>query len=962
LKFHEGSRPGLDDLELVLDTRFDADMKWHKIGLLLGLSDEDLKHIGAKHKLQQKCFHETLSLWLKEVDLLPTWERLVDALENSMVKEYKLAKLVKKIYCNKRKHQVRDEQVKPSDYLRYLYQKLAPRRMLQWPVLPHYKFITLAMIKRRKVVYGKNIDKFVRDTLHGNVDDILREKKEIKLEGIFKKKEAKRKVILIEGAPGAGKTMLVWHICKHWGRKELFHQFSILVLAILRDPTVQKAKSVTDVLSHIFENQRDAQKISSKIEACHGRGILFLLDGWDELPRKERKRDDFFFRTLIEKPHKHSLDEAAIIVTSRPVSSGDLREFASMRIEIVGFSTPNIKEYFKTCLEFEEGHAKEGNLLRAVEDNPLIESICYLPLNAAIVVYLFCACDYALPSTYHELFQLLVYHCIVRYAEKNGVDIGQHQQLSFENFPEEINKPFEQVCKLAYLATKENVLTFSSATLSDFGVTERLNHLGLMQSVTNYLKLGEDRTYHFMHLSLQELLAAYHISKLMPGTQVKVFKEMLHNPRFTAVFGFYAGFTKFKNEGIRDVVSGIIQSERQKPEDKTLLVSLMNWLYEAQDPQLCHFVQGELTRDQSGQQNEGNRVLNLSYTSLKPSDALSVGYFLSTVSTTIGRHFHANLSCCQIEDHHTRFLLKGLSHCQPTMSRASVEMNLSQNNIHAEGLEDIADFLKISTTIKVLNLGRNELSQSNVRPLMEALTKNSSLTELNLSQCSLEFTGEVGKSLRTMLTNNCSLLSLDISYSTISPDYIADGLAQNRGLKTLYMKYCSITAEGTRQISEAIQKSKLEKLSIGPLEDNCIKPLTNALTSLKFLSMRGKKVTDQGMKTLGCALQENNSLLELSLWDFQSITSKGLKILGDQLKWNKKLEVLELRLIGGSTTDGLNDLVKCLQQNSALKSLKLLEKQVAGIKEAVYYINKRRKLPLELETYEHPHRVSYNVI
>ena len=941
----------------MLDSRFDADMKWHRIGLLLGLSKKDLRRIGAKHKLQQECFHETLSLWQKGV---PTWKKLVDVLQDPTVKEYQLAKIVEESYCHVGKHKNR---VKPSDHLRHLYQKLAPRQMFQWPVLPHYGFITLAMIKRRGLMYGKNIDKFVQDTLHGNVDDILREKEEIDLKCISDKTKAKHEVILVEGAPGAGKTMLVWHICKEWGSKKLFNQFSILVLAILRDPKVQKATSVTDVLSHTFENQRDAQDITSKINACHGRGILFVLDGWDELPKNERKRQDFFFRTLIEKPQKHSLDEAAIIVTSRPVSSGELREFASMRIEIVGFSTPNIQKYFKTCLKSEEEHAKQVNLLRAVKDNPLIESICYLPLNAAIVVYLFHACDYTLPKTYHELFQLLVYHCIKRYAEKNGVDIDQHEQLSLENFPEKINKPFQQMCKLAYLAAKENVLTFSSTTLSDFGVSDPPDHLGLMQSVKSYLKLGEKTTYHFLHLSLQELLAAYYISKLTPGTQVEVFKEMLHEPRFSAVFGFYAGFTKFQNEGIRDVVAGIIQREKQKLEDKNLLVFLMNWLYEAQDLQLCHFVKEELTRDQSGQLKEGNRVLNLSYTSLKPSDALSVGYFLSTVSTTVGLHFHANLSCCQIEDHHIKFLLKGLSHCQSTMNKASVEMNLSQNNINAQGLKDIADFLQNSTTIKILNLERNILPQSNAPLLMTALKDNSSLTKLNLSQCSLKFIGEVGESLGTMLANNGSLLSLDISYSTISPDCIADGLTQNSGLKTLHIKYCDITAGGMRQISEAIQKSKLEELSIGPLEDDCIKPLTNVLTSLRSLSLRGKKVTDQGLRILGDALQKNNSLLELSLWDFQSITSKGLKTLGDRLKRNQKLEVLALRLTGPSTTDGLNYLVMCLQQNSALKSLKLLEKQVARIKEAVYYINKRRKLPLELKTYEqHSHRVSHTII
>jgi len=138
------------------------------------------------------------------------------------------------------------------------------------------------------------------------------------------------------------------------------------------------------------------------------------------------------------------------------------------------------------------------------------------------------------------------------------------------------------------------------------------------------------------------------------------------------------GFTKFENEGIRNVVARIVRDEKSSDE-KTLLVSVMNWLYEAQDPNLCMFVQKELTTDQHDKLIGGSGVLNLSNTSLKPSDTLSVGYFLSTVGTTAGKHFYADLSSCSIEDHHVRFLVKGLSHCDSTTNKASIEMNLSQN-------------------------------------------------------------------------------------------------------------------------------------------------------------------------------------------------------------------------------------------------------------------------------------------
>ena len=932
------------DLKIVLETLFEARAYWQHIGVHLGLTSGDVSAIGAEYKQQPgDCLREVLNCWLKGIspDSKPTWKKLVDALRSRTVGENRLAKFVEEKFCSIEEHQV--ARINYSDYLRNLYRNFAPVRMLQWPKLPHYEFVSLALIKRQKLEQGQT-DKFAKLTLRGGVDDIIRQKEEIDLQNIFDK-AATHKVILLEGAPGAGKTMLIWHICQEWGKNKLFTQFSIIVLATLRDPAVQRAKSITDVLALTCGNQKDVQKIASRMRACQGRDILFLLDGWDELPKQLRESETFLFREILEKPEKHSLNEAAIIVTFRPVASGDLRPFASSRIEIVGFTPSKIKDYFKACLKSEKEHAGSfDKLLQIVKDNPLIGSICYLPLNAAIVVYLFCACDYTLPNTSHELFQLLVYHCIIRYAQRNDIAMTQHQQPSFKDFPEKIGQAFQQICELAYRATTRNVITFSSATLQDLGVKEPLNHLGLMHSVQSLLVHGEGTTYHFLHLSLQELLAAYYISEMTPNRQVEVFKDLLHkfDSRFSAVFGFYAGFTKFETEGIRDVVAEIVQTEQTKSSDKTLLVSLMNWLYEAQDPELCHFVQKELTRNQSGQQNEENGALNLSYQSLKPSDALSVGYFISTAKTKSGMRFCIDLSNCSLQDHHMKFLIKGLSNCHPT-STPSIEINLSSNSLDTDGINHIADFLKESELIQALILSKYELTHSR---LLETVEKNSSLIKLDISHCSL-----TEESARNMLTHNHSLQCLDISSCTVSLECVASGLSACK-LKTLHMIYCNYTPGGMIQISEAIQQCKLEELSVGPLLDNCIGPLGNALTTLRSLSLRGEQVTNDGLNTLGEALQESKSLHTLYLQDFHHVTSEGLKTLGEQLKRNETLE--ELTMINfrdTSISDGLRTLVICLEQNCMLKSLKLAVDQVEIVKETVCNINKKRQPPLKLEVH-----------
>ena len=58
--------------------------------------------------------------------------------------------------------------------------------------------------------------------LKGEVEGVLAMKKdsEVQLEDIFKSGQstgASRKLVLIEGAPGAGKSTLAWFICRKWG-------------------------------------------------------------------------------------------------------------------------------------------------------------------------------------------------------------------------------------------------------------------------------------------------------------------------------------------------------------------------------------------------------------------------------------------------------------------------------------------------------------------------------------------------------------------------------------------------------------------------------------------------------------------------------------------------------------------------------------------------------------------------
>ena len=93
------------------------------------------------------------------------------------------------------------------------------------------KVFRLAMIKAEPVKRMNIEDDFVRLTITGKIDDILRRKVPIELKNIFANiKEGQQRKVLIEGAPGCGKSTLSLHICHEWMKGNLFNEYSLVIL------------------------------------------------------------------------------------------------------------------------------------------------------------------------------------------------------------------------------------------------------------------------------------------------------------------------------------------------------------------------------------------------------------------------------------------------------------------------------------------------------------------------------------------------------------------------------------------------------------------------------------------------------------------------------------------------------------------------------------------------------------
>ena len=801
-----------------------------------------------------------------------------------------------------------------GSYLGSRYQAQVPSFALQWPPPPSTKIFNLAMIKKERVERGRIDEEFVRLTITGKVDDILHKKVPVKLEQIFKLDEMQRKVILIEGAPGSGKSTLSWDICQRWGAGKLFQEYEAVVLVQIRDPEVQKACGIAELLP--AQDRSMAESIAAEIVACRGRKVLFVIDGWDEggssLPETS------VIRRLIQPEfcrQENHLYESSVIVTSRPIASGDLQPLASSRIEIVGFTPAELRQYFSECLK---GDCRAvDKLLERIQENPEVEGSCHLPLNAAIVIHLFLSEGHTIPSTQYGIFSGVVLNCIFRHLKQRTEEGRQIRCLeSICSLPEAIREPFENVCKLAYHGVLENKITFSQDDFAAVGIPTSVPLLGLLQAVESLVSAGRHVSFNFIHLSIQELLAAFSISRLSSSQQISVFQELFGEPRFRAVFQFYAAITKLQNPGVRSIVTRIIQEERPtqidlRQKQNQFLVSLLNCLFEAQDPSLCQFMAKKL-----------NGNVNFWLTTLTPLDCLSVGYFLSCVCVTTSGDFRVTLTSCSIDDHKCRLLTRCLCRC-PATAIGWLHLNLRQNEIGERGAQHIADVLQNTSIVRTLAL-EFESQAYGLKCILESLLANCSLVTLYLSgNVTLEESGSV---LCQMLQTNKTLMDLGLgSVSDTEVSYIAEGLKVNTSLKTLWLPGCGISAEGGKFISGALKIN----------------------TSLKVIGLTGSKLGDKGVAYVANALQQNDSLYKLHLGDC-AMTYRGLALLARALTVNKSLQVLDLCPNDGIDVTGLVFLTHYLKENFRLVELRLPDRlnSASWLQDNVNEARRKNGLPL----------------
>ena len=326
------------------------------------------------------------------------------------------------------------------------------------------------------------------------------------------KKEPVR-FILVEGPPGIGKSTFAWEVCRRWDEIESLRSYHAVVLLKLREKWVLNATELSDLFRYPFK-QELSQTIAQELHESNGRNLLLVLDGFDEVSHS-------FHETSVIKSilYRQLLPECTIILTTRPSAKHTLESVCQPQVdkhvEIIGFTEEERVRYITEV--FSKEPQLQVNFLKYMFLVPHIKSMMYIPLNCAIIAQVYYESQLsshhhlAIPRTRTQLYKALTHSLLVRHIKMKE---SNREYLCV--LPEGLNKEdmekFKVLAKFAF-DSYHCIGESKKVTFFKEDIPEGLVHFGFMNESTEmYAGKGVEQAFSFLHLSLQEYLAAWHLA------------------------------------------------------------------------------------------------------------------------------------------------------------------------------------------------------------------------------------------------------------------------------------------------------------------------------------------------------------------------------------------------------------------------------------------------------------------
>ena len=608
--------------------------------------------------------------------------------------------------------------------------------------------------------------------------------------------ENKSAFILIEGAPGIGKSVLLKEISYRWAIKELLQKFELVLLVSLRDPSLQQIESVDDLLHLFYKREKNSMEVvgagSKYLSRNGGENLALLLDGYDEYP--DLLKQSSLIADILK---RQVLPLCGLVVSSRPHASESLRKQATIKVDILGFTETEREQYIKQALPDQPHKIEE--LTEYLHQQPSVDSICFIPFNMVILLYLY-KLGNPLPSNSTELYHHFICSTITRHLSKFGNPLTSNKITNLADLPEPCNRIIKQLSKLSLEALNNNQLIFTideiTAACPDIAATPgAINGFGLLQAVQHFGLYAKTMTLNFIHFTVQEYLAALYISHLPPNEELKVIEANFWSNIHFNMFSIYISLTKGQRSSFKRFLSG--ENEAIAIADKFLenqlkCLRLYHCFKEANNETLCNTIERA--------EAFNNKEIDLWGTALTGSDIECVSLFLASSFNKEWEGLY--LRNCYIQDKGLNTLWRGLRH---TTDITINTLWLYNNGLTVQSSSLISE-LTVRMKVKLLWIDGNKTIGED-QQLYTMLSNPSSVLEI-LDMRRTQLSSTAATDLFTSLRNNHKLKELYIDGNDITDDAcdaITEALKSNSCLVTLSMSYNPLSSEAIVTIVQCLE-------------------------------------------------------------------------------------------------------------------------------------------------------------
>ena len=788
------------------------------------------------------------------------------------------------------------------------------------------------------------------------------------------------KKVLVVGRPGIGKTIICTKIFRNWASDIVSNQaqnvkmhYDVAFLLKFR-----RLNFDTNFELNLSELLRDHSEYPT--EEClndevwnyivkNPTKVLLIFDGLDEFAANSDIAGDYKNTVLEEKMPLHALynkiasgkllNGAKVITTTRPNAVECVQHLKFDRtFEIVGFSSEQVEDYVVKFTKPDE-RARES-IWQHISANINLFSLCYIPVNCFII----CSCllllhsgGFSLPTKLTEIYKIAIKFFFFRHNPKYRSDLRYAKRYSTEPFhkiPSDVQEAFKKLGKIAFNGIKESRLIFGSSEVKG------LENCGLLHQLPD--KPGatpietREEQFCFLHLTIQEFLAAKHLTDTMNDKELRKFvANHIKDGKWHMVMQFVAGLLGDRTEPPTDMFTDLLPESTEEKKEWWLTMmadedseprTLTCWPAEGDKHlavRICNCLNEMLKVDDSAKVKNsgvqaklgkiGFNAVDFSECSLAPVDCAAIVHVLQHVDAGILRmNLYDNnigdLGCTEIQ----KFIVNS-DHSKSNYKLNS--LNLRANGITDAGVKHLAEALTNNNCkIKTLDLSSNDsITDAGVKHLAEALTNNNcKLNTLNLS-FNVRITDAGVKHLAEALTNNnCKINTLNLTNNLSITDagvkHLAEALTNNNcKINTLYLRANpSITDAGVKHLAEALTNNNCKintlNLSSNDITDAGVKHLAEALTNNNckintlYLSSN-PSITDAGVKHLAEALTNNNCKINTLNLSSNDITDAGVKHLAEALTNNNcKINTLYLSSNRSITDAGVKHLAEALKHNN----------------------------------------------